>query len=153
MLRNWVAKFNKTLSKRSSSRRMELAVPIKLMFEPERNTGSLVLPFDTLSIKGETVDLSMTGVAFAVPSIRLREFYLVGEGRTLNAEVMLPNGTVRMRLMGLRYEQTGEHLSVSRYLVGSKILDIKASDRAKYEEFLDGSKESAGVLKLEIEKG
>lgn len=152
MLRKWVAKFNQSLSKRSSSRRKELTVPIKLTFESDKNTGSLAVPLKNLSITGDTVDFSETGIGFIVSSIRLHEFYLVGEGRTLNAEVNLPNGTVRLRLMGLRYEQTGQHLSVSQYLVGSKILEINTGDRSKYEEFLTGSKEKAGSLKLGVEK-
>lgn len=152
MLRNWVAKFNKSLSKRASSRRRELIVPINLTFEPDKTTGRLVTPLQKLSITGETFDFSRTGVAFTVPSIRLREFYLVGEGRTLNAEIMLPNGKVRMRLMGLRYEQTGQHLSVAQYLVGSKIVDMSAGDQARYDEFLGRSKEKAGTFTLGIEK-
>lgn len=152
MLRNWVAKFNKSLNRHSSSRRTELNVPIKLTFEPEKNTGNLNTPTHGLSITGETFDFSRTGVAFTVSCIRLREFYLVGEGRTLNAEIMLPNGTVRMRLLGLRYEQTGKHVSVTQYLVGSKIVEMTAGDMSRYEEFLRGSKARAGALELGIEK-
>lgn len=151
MLRYWAAKFNKSLSKRSSSRRLEVNVPIKLTVEPDKDTGRLGKPPAGLSITGETVDFSKSGVAFKVSCIRLREFYLVGEGRILSAEVALPNGKVRMRLLGQRYEQTGKHISVTQYVVGAKIVGMPERDEPIYREFLEGKKERGGALKLEVE--
>jgi len=153
MLREWVAKFNKSLSKRSSSTRRELCVPIKLTFEADRNTGSLSMASRNLSMMGETRDFSATGVSFQVDSIRLDELYLVGEGRKLNAEFSLPSGKVKMMLLGNRYEQTDLHLSVSRYCVGAEILEMTAQDRGRYQEFIEGKKEKGGALHLEVEKG
>lgn len=109
------------------------------------------MSMEDLSVTGETVDFSTSGVGFTVSCIRLKEFYLVGEGRTLTAEISLPNGKVKMKLLGLRYEQADQQVSVSHYLVGAKIVAMTKSDESVYTEFLNGGKERGGVLNLEVE--
>lgn len=137
---NFIRKFfneitNQIVGKTSSSRR-SLQVPICLSFMPENNTGRLTAKREPLSIKGETKDLSDTGIAFLVDSIRLREFYLVGENRILDAILDLPGAKIKMRVLGQRYEQIGEHLSVSKYLIGASIESMNQIDREIYEEYL-----------------
>lgn len=154
MLRKWTSKFSKSINKRVVARRREINAPIKITFEPDRNTGSLQLPIKNLSISGETQDLSTSGIAFIVSSIRVNEFYLVGEGRILNAEISLPNGKVKMQLKGERYEQIGNHhLSISEYIVGASILKMSDEDREIYIEALKGKRQKAGSLELGIDKG
>ncbi len=105
------------------------------------------------SIRGETKDLSKTGIAFIVPSIRIREYYLVGASRPLNVEVDLPNGKIRMQMVGMRYEQIGIHDSVSDFLVGAKITKMDKADREVFEDFLQLGKmaKKGGVLQLKTE--
>lgn len=113
------------------------------------------MPLNNLSITGETKDLSHSGIAFVVSSIRIKENYLVGEGRTLNAELDLPNGKVTLRIVGQRYEQIGEHISVSQYLIGAKILFMTEENRETYEHFLRYGKKikkSSGTLQLGIDE-
>lgn len=153
MIRKWATKFSKSVNKRVVARRREMKLPIKISFEPDRNTGSLRMPVRDLSIKGETHDLSLTGVAFIVSSIRVNELYLVGEGRILNAEITLPDGKISMQMQGERYEQIGnQHLSISEYMVGARILKMSETDREFYNEFLRGRREKTGPLELEIDK-
>ena len=135
MLRNLIAKFNKALSARVGAVRHKHEVAIKLSFEPTGKTGRLDLT-KNLFITGETVDMSASGIAFTVASIRVKENYLVAEGRVLNAELDLPNGKVSMKVIGQRYEQVGEHLSAERYQIGANIVQIDAENRAAYEDFL-----------------
>ncbi len=77
MIRKLLAQFNKSISRRVVASRHKYEVPIKLSFEPDRNTGRLQKSLENLFITGETKDLSHTGIAFVVPSIRLKENYLV----------------------------------------------------------------------------
>jgi hypothetical protein len=155
MIRNWVTKLSKSVNSRAVARRRQLSLPIKISFEPDRNTGSLRMPIRDLSISGETKDLSLTGVAFIVSSIRVNEAYLVGEGRLLNAEITFPSGKVKLQLRGERYEQIGDqHLSISEYIVGAKIIYISEEDKDRYVEFLKGKKQkNTGPLELGIDKG
>lgn len=152
MIRKLIAKFSKSINEHIAARRYEYHVPIKITFEPNRNTGNLQVPLNSLSIRGETQDISESGIAFIVPSIRLREHYLVGEGHTLNAELDLPNGKVKMRVMGQRYEQIGQHISTIQYLIGAKILSMTETDREIYNEFLKEKNHKTGSLEFVDER-
>ncbi len=155
MLRKWIAKFNKSRAERVVSARHNWEVPIKLSFEPSGKTGKLSVPPQVLYITGETKDLSVSGIAFTVSSIRIKENYLVGDGRTLNAELDLPGGKVSMKIVGQRYGPVeNEHLSVGKYLVGASILQMTDENREIYEHFLRfGSvKGNTGSLKFGIDE-
>ncbi len=153
MIRKWASKISKSVGKHAAGRCRQVSLPIKITFEPDRNTGSLNMPFKDISTIGETKDLSKTGLSFIVSSIRVNEYYIVGEGRILNAEVSLPGGKVKMRLEGERYEQiSSQHLSINEYMVGVKIIGMSVEDKATYEEFLKGKRQRAGSLELEIDK-
>lgn len=112
------------------------------------------MPIAEFSIRGETKDMSKTGIAFVVSAIRIKEYYLVGEDRRLKAEVDLPNGKIEAQIIGTRYEQVGIHNSVSEFLIGAKILKMDEADREVYEDFLRlGGKapKKSGVLQLNTE--
>ncbi len=154
MIRKLISKFNKSLTKRVVSVRHDYEVPIKLWLEPDRNTGKLQMPIQHLSISGETKDMSKSGIAFIVSAIRLREYYLVGESRTLNAELDLPGGKIQMQIVGQRYEQIGQHLSESKFLIGATIVKISGEARDAYEYFLShGKKRKKEAFALGIDKG
>lgn len=150
MIRELVSRFNRSVTKQIVATRREFNIPIKISITPDTNTGKLKMPVAEYSIRGETKDLSKSGIGFIVPAIRIKEYYLVGENRPLNVEIDLPNGKVRMQMIGMRYEQIGIHNSVSEFLIGAKIIKIDATDREVYEEFLQRGKliKKGGVLQL-----
>jgi len=146
------------MSERIVPARYKFAVPVKVWFEPDEKTGKLKmspLTAENLFVWGETQDLSRSGIAFVVPSIRIKENYLVGGGRALVAELDLPNGRTQMRIFGKRYEQVGEHLSVSRYLIGASIEQMSPENLEIYEYFLKHGKgaKANGGLEFGIDKG
>ena len=154
MIRKLVSKLNKSLMERVVSPRKKYEVPIKIWFEPERVTARLNMPGENLVMTGETKDMSRSGIGFIVAAIRIRENYLVGAERILNAEMDLPGGKVQMQIIGSRYEQVGQHISTARYLVGAKITQMSKEDREAYEYFLrHGDKRKKGSLALGIDKG
>lgn len=142
------------MAERSVSIRYRRAVAIKLSFEPNRNTDRLDAAPKIIYLMGETTDLSYSGIAFVVPSIRIKENYLVGEGRILNAELDLPNGKILMKVVGERYEPVGEHISTARYLVGASIKEITEANREAYDDFLRlGDKNGrAGSLEFGVDE-
>jgi hypothetical protein len=157
MIRKLVSKLNKSITERVVSPRRDYEIPIKVSFEPDRNMGRLQTPLKSLSISGQTKDLSKSGIAFIVSSIRLREYYLVGENRTLSAELDLPGGKVKMEIIGQRYEQiSDQHNSVSKFLIGAQIRQMEPTDREAYEEFLHFGKKilksKTGSLELGVDK-
>jgi hypothetical protein len=156
IIRKIFTTLNGTVMRRLVPSRRNIELPIQITVEPSKNTGKLTLTKEILSLKGETKDLSVNGIAFCVDSIRLREHYLVGEKRILNAEIDLPNGTIKMQIMGQRYEQIGEHLSVNKYLIGASIIDMDEMQREIYEEYLQFGyrmkPNKTPVLDLEVTK-
>ncbi|MCA1622895.1 MAG: PilZ domain-containing protein [Acidobacteria bacterium] len=157
MIRKLIARFNKSVTKRVVSARLDFEAPISISFEPSRQTGKLSSPLENVSIKGVSKDLSESGIAFVVPLIRLKENYLVGENRMLNAELDLPNGKVKMIVVGQRYEQVIDRDSASvKYLIGAKIVQITEADKEIYEYFLRHNanfKKNSKAFNFGIDKG
>lgn len=156
MLNKLMSSLRGQVKKLGNSRRV-LSVPIRVSFEPTNSTGRLTFKREVLSIAGETKDLSESGIAFVIDSIRLEEHYLVGEGRILNAELDLPNGKIKMKIVGQRYEQVdSRHLSINQYLIGANILNMTPLDKDLYEEYLKRGhkwkKDKNKVFELEITK-
>ena len=152
MIRKWASLFTRSVNKRVVSRRRPLHVPIKISFEPQTVTGGLRLPPANLSTRGETRDLSASGIAFVISSIRIEQYYLVGEGRSLIAELTLPAGKITARLLGVRYEQIGEHVSTTQYLVGASITEMSDEDREAYREFLTSRPRKGRALEFGVNK-
>jgi hypothetical protein len=150
MIREIINKLRGTLVERSHSARKRHNLPIKITFDTQFSTGRLN---DTLYISGETADISSTGVGFIVSAIRVRENYLVGQERTLNAEIDLPGGKVKMRMIGRRYEKVGIHLSTERFLIGAEITDMAKADRERYEHFLRFGGKRSGAAAPSFELG
>jgi len=155
MIRKLVSRLNRSVTKQIVAQRKETHLPIKISIMPDRMTGRLngALP-EPFAIRGETKDLSKTGIAFVVSAIRIKEYYLVGENRTLTAEIDLPDGTkIKMSVIGQRYEQINIHDSVSEYMIGAKISQMNETEREVYEDFLkNGAKSKAGILQLKTDQ-
>jgi hypothetical protein len=138
VIRKFISRLNLSFVENRSARRYNLQVPVKITIEPGEGCANskLTVKRESISISGETKDLSASGIAFIVPLIRLREYYLVGENRPLKAELDLPNGRIQMEVIGVRYEQIGIHDSTVSYLIGAKISSIAPLEKEIYEQFL-----------------
>jgi hypothetical protein len=148
MIRELITKLNRSLSERMVSLRRKHKAPLKVWFDPDVNTERERERVRSAAIFGETADISRTGIGFLVPSIRVKEKYLVGHDRVLNIEIDLPTGKVNMRAIGRRYEKVGMHVSVERFLVGAHILSIDEQDKENYETFLRlGSRRMNGTAR------
>ena len=153
MLRELVSKFSVSWIERRASLRKKYQVPVKVCFAPEKNPHNLTASCEDLFLSGETVDLSESGIAFVVSSIRIKEKYLVGQERILNIDMDLAGKKIRMRVIGKRYERVGIHASTERYLIGAAITDMSPDDRQKYEYFLRNGKKllkTSGVPAFEM---
>lgn len=153
MLRKLIQKVNKTVAKRVNLRK-EFNVPIAVSIIPDRETGRLQMPVPKQIVSGETLDLSDTGILFAVSTIRLDGYYLAGEGRKLNTEISLPNGKIQMQIVGTRYEQNLDvHSSVAQFSIGAKIVGMTQENREIYNDFLKhGGRSTGKVFQLNPEK-
>jgi hypothetical protein len=155
MLRKLISKFNRSLTESMVSSRRRHTAPVKIWIEPDINSERARELSRSSCVLGETYDISRTGIAFIVPSIRLKEKYLVGHELTLNVEMELPTGKVHMQVMGKRYEKVGMHISTEKFLVGANILSLLGTDKEIYETFLRrghrGTPRTTGSLELGID--
>ena len=132
LIRKVAAQLTGFVWSRLTAPRKKLRVPVTISLDSEKTANA-----KTVYLKGETKDLSKSGIAVFVPAIRVCEKYLVGENRTIYAEMDLPNGRIKVELVGCRYEQQiGIHDSIATYLIGARILHISEADRELYEEYL-----------------
>ncbi|MBK8465232.1 MAG: PilZ domain-containing protein [Chloracidobacterium sp.] len=151
MIRELITRFNRSLSERMVSSRRRHKAPMKVWFEPEVNTDQARDEALSACICGEIADISRTGIGFIVPSIRIKEKYLVGQQRNLNIEIELPTGKIFMRAVGCRYEKVGVHLSAERFFVGAQILNLTGVDKENYETFLqNGNRPARGAASMEL---
>ncbi len=151
MIRELISKLNRSLSERMVSSRRHHKAQVKIWFDPDINSERAHEAARAACVLGETVDISRSGIAFIVPSIRVKEKYLVGHERKLNIEIDLPAGKVFMRVIGRRYEKVGEHISVERFMVGAQILELSGADKETYERFLRfGGRRAKGAARLEL---
>jgi hypothetical protein len=88
------------------------------------------------TLDGHTSDLSATGLALIVAAITLGEHHLVGENRSLNVKLVLPDGAVEMKVTPVRYESLDEHETETGYLIGVRIAEMTDEDRAKFAAYV-----------------
>ena len=55
-------------------------------------------------------------------------------------EMDIHDRTIIMKVIGRRYEEIGEHLSVRRFVLGAEIIEMSPTDRVAYEYFLKNAK-------------
>lgn len=90
----------------------------------------------TTSMVGHTWDLSESGLALIVPAITLNDHHLVGENRSLNLQLELPERVVVMQVTPVRYERLEEQTGETGYLIAVKITGITKEDRAAFSEYV-----------------
>ena len=90
----------------------------------------------TIPLEGFTRDISETGLALIVPSLRVGDRYLVDEGCTLRVVLLdLPTGEVEIYAKPVRYEQLPE--PERGHLIGVEVTSMSDNDRARLLQYLD----------------
>jgi hypothetical protein len=94
----------------------------------------------TTMLQGHTRDVSATGLALVVPSIRIGDRYLTGENRTLDIALDLASGRVQLQAAPMRYEplELDKSKTETGYLIGAHIKAMSGTDRARFSEYLQG---------------
>jgi hypothetical protein len=154
MIRKLVSLLNESLSEKLVSARRRHNAQVKIWFAPDLHSGKIETTDAKPCLVGETVDISRTGIAFLVPSIRIKDKYLVGQDRNLIMELDLPRGKVQLRVIGRRYEKFGPHLSTERFLVGAHILGFETDSEGLFMDFLKNRRRghrTTGELQLGLD--
>jgi PilZ domain len=152
MLREIATRFSRVLAERRASPRKAVSVAVRVRLAPLSDSVGHVKASEKITLSGATKDISQCGIGLILPSIRINENYLVDGDRLLIVEMDIHDRTVIMKVVGRRYEEVGQHLSVKRFLVGAEIVEISPTDRAAYEYFLNNfrklRKKMGDVLEL-----
>ena len=129
--RRIVSHLRRFIGNRRHSKRVRVSLSFTLsLSDPKTNTnGSRRLP----SLNGHTLDVSSTGLALAVPAIRIGEHYLAGSDRRLHIKLELPSGPVELKVVAVRYESLEDE---SGYLIGARIVEMSNPDRASFEKYV-----------------
>ena len=132
--RRIVSRLRRFIGNRRRSKRAQARLNFNLSLgDPRVNSnGSRRLP----SLKGHTLDVSVTGLALVVPAIRIGEHYVAGVERRLHLNLELPTGPVQMTVAPVRYESLEEDANESGYVVGVRIMEMSDTDRAKFADYL-----------------
>jgi hypothetical protein len=91
-----------------------------------------------LTLVGRTRNMSDTGFALIVPSLRLGTNKLDGGNSTLRLMLDLPTGTVEIHVVPVRSHQLGENDKDVGYFIGAKITHLSDGARARLVKFLRG---------------
>jgi hypothetical protein len=84
------------------------------------------------AVAGHTVNISEVGLAVVLHAQNIDEQYLLGAEGSMAIELDLPNGlSIEIQATPVRYEKRDEG-----YLIGARISDMRARDRALFEEYL-----------------
>jgi hypothetical protein len=152
MLREIATRFTRVIAERRVAPRKKVSVAVRVRLAPLNTAVGHAKEAEKLILSGSTIDISTCGVGMILPSIRINENYLVGQDRLLIVEMDIHDRTVIMKVVGRRYEEVGEHLSVKRFLVGAEIAEMTPTDRVAYEYFLNNArkltKKMGDVLEL-----
>jgi hypothetical protein len=97
----------------------------------------------SLKLAGYTRDISATGLALIVPSIRIGGQYITGENRALQIMLKLPTGSILIHGTPVRYsplEAEEEEGSDNGYIIGVSITDMSDEDRARFNAYIESVK-------------
>ena len=88
----------------------------------------------TMPVEGHTRDISESGLAIIVPSLRVADTYLTDSQCTLRIVLLnLPTGEVEIEGTPVRHEELSEGKG---HLIGVRITGMSDNDRARLVEFL-----------------
>lgn len=90
----------------------------------------------TLRLVGRTRNISETGLAFVVPTLRIGEDFARVIGSRLVVTLYLPSGHVEIHATPVRYEQLSQSSSERGYLIGVRITEMADNEWVRMVEYV-----------------
>ncbi len=134
LTRSIVSRLRQYLGDRRHQKRQRVNLPFSLSLPSPARSLNGTRRVSTMD--GHTLDVSPNGLSLIIPKITLGEHHLVGENRSLNVKLELPQGRVEMQVMPIRYESLEEHETETGYLIGVRIVGMSDEDRAKFADYV-----------------
>ena len=121
-----------------SDRRRAPRIEARLFFSISplegNSSNSGVGPPQTLV--GRTSNISESGFALILPSLRLGTTYLNDEHSTLRLILDLPTQRIEFHIVPARSYQLGANDKEQGYFIGAKIIYVSDDDFSRYKEYL-----------------
>lgn len=116
--------------RRRAQRQARLLFNVSVLSDGDRERRTQTIP-----LVGFTRDISETGLALIVPSLRVGDRYLVDEGCTLRVVLVdLPTGEIEIYATPRRYEELQG--AETGHLVGVEITEMSEIDRSRLTQYL-----------------
>jgi hypothetical protein len=102
------------------------------------NTTTALRTPRTLRLVGRTRNISETGIAFIVPTLRIGDEFAHVIGSRLLIRLYLPAGHVEIHATPVRYEQLSQSSSTSErgYLIGVRITEMTDAEWVRMVEYI-----------------
>jgi PilZ domain len=137
LLRSIIARLRTVAGNRRRAKRYRTRLSVQISLLGVKAGAESALSRRPPKIQGHTRDLSTTGLALIVPTIRAGEHYLTGEGRRLLVTIEHPAGPLLLQVVPVRYEQLDESDTETGYLIGARITEMNDADRARFNTYLE----------------
>jgi hypothetical protein len=102
----------------------------------DTNNIAIHAPRRTLRLVGRTRNISETGLAFIVPTLRIGDDFARVIGRPLLITLYLPSGHVEIRATPVRYEPLSQTSSERGYLIGVRITEMADNEWVRMVEYV-----------------
>lgn len=132
--RTIVSRMRQYVGNRRRSPRYDVRLPFRLSLVSSSKNLNGTRRVSVMN--GHTHDLSANGLALVVPKITLDEHHLVGENRSFNITLELPDGPIELLAVPVRYERLEEEENESGYLIAVKIVSVEEHARVRLSEYV-----------------
>ena len=133
--RRMAAQLRRFVGNRRMARRVRARLDFTLTLEDPRVNGNGFRRLPPL--KGHTQDISTTGLSLIVSAIRIGEHYLAGIDKRLFVRLEIPDGTVDLKLIPVRYVCLEDDPDDQGYLIGANIEEMSEKDRARFIQYVE----------------
>jgi hypothetical protein len=137
LVRSIIARLRGAVGNRRRARRYRVRMTVSISLVGVKQVAESAVARRPPKIEGYTRDLSATGLALIVPTIRVGEYYLTGEGRRLLVTLEHPTGPISIHATPVRYEQLDEGDTETGYIIGAHITEMSDDDRARFNAYLE----------------
>jgi hypothetical protein len=103
---------------------------------PDTNNAATHAPRTTLRLVGRTRNISETGLAFIVPTLRIGDQFARVIGNQLLITLYLPSGHIEIHATPVRYEQLSPSTSERGYLIGVQITEMADNEWVRMVEYV-----------------
>lgn len=141
-LRNALSRVREFVGKQSRATRHPVKVGVRISLAKDAPTNSVSRAPQALV--GYTNDLSLSGIAFIVPAIRIGSNYIAGDASALRVTLELPSMTLRFNAVPVRYHQLETRDDADKkYLIGARITEIDEETSKRLKDYLNKHRRKA----------